>query len=122
MPSEIVITNANRHYNYTLILNEQAVKEIPLSETITVEIAPGKYELSFQESSEADLQSTCMSILVTIAHGKRLPLKVLTRNLSIQIYDRKDTLLNGKTGFLCGRIGDGIRIENPHNQLYPEKM
>jgi hypothetical protein len=40
-------------------------------------------------------------------------LKILTEDFSIRIYDEQGTHLNGKRGFLCGQVGDGVHVENP---------
>jgi hypothetical protein len=113
MSSQLVITNKNLHYSYTLLLNGKPSGEIPHSETMTIDVEPGKYEVCFIESEASDLPSACKAILVTIKDGRTLPLQVLTKNFTIHVYDRAGTHLNPKTGFLCERIGTGIYIENP---------
>ena len=113
MASKLTITNISRHFNYTILFNgNENVEVLPL-QTASLTIDPGKHELSFKDSDTDNLPTHCKPIQITIADGKTLNLKVLTEDFSIRIYDEQGTHLNGKRGFLCGQVGDGIYIENP---------
>jgi len=113
MASKLTITNISRHFSYTILLNGQESGGIYSLQTTTLTIEPGKHELSFKDSDSDNLPTHCKPIQITIADGKTLNLKVLTEDFSIRIYDEQGTHLNGKRGFLCGQVGEGIHIENP---------
>ncbi|HUL00178.1 MAG TPA: hypothetical protein VLX29_04905 [Nitrospirota bacterium] len=113
MASKLIITNLSRHFNYTILLNGHESGGVFPLQTTSLTIEPGKHELSFKDSDADNLPTHCKPIQITIADGKTLNLKVLTEDFSIRIYDEQGTHLNGKRGFLCGQISDGIHIENP---------
>ena len=113
MASKVSITNLSRHFNYTILLNGNESGGIFPLQTTSLTIDPGKHELSFKDSDTDNLPTHCKPIQITIADGKTLNLKVLTEDFSIRIYDEQGTHLNGKRGFLCGQVADGIHIENP---------
>jgi hypothetical protein len=113
MTSEFILTNSSRHFSYTLFLDGCASGEVSPLQPHTITVEPGKYELSFEDSDSDNLPTHCKPIQITIADGKTLHLKVTTEDFTIRIYDEQGTHLNGKRGFLCGNIADGIRIENP---------
>ncbi len=113
MASKLTITNLSRHFNYTILFDGNENGEVFSLQTATLIIDPGKLELSLKDSDTDNLPTHCKPIQITIADGKTLNLKVLTEDFSIRIYDEQGTHLNGKRGFLCGQVGDGIHIENP---------
>ncbi|MEN6320355.1 MAG: hypothetical protein ABFD82_16585 [Syntrophaceae bacterium] len=113
MATELTITNLSRHFSYTVLLDGQESGEIFSLQTATLPIEPGKHELSFKDSDADNLPTTCKPIQITIADSKTLHLKVLTEDFSIRIYDEQGTHINGKRGFLCGQVCDGVYIENP---------
>jgi len=113
MASKFNIINTSRHFGYTILLNGHESGAISPLKTSTLSIEPGQHELSFKDSDAENLPTHCKPIQITITDGKALNLKVLTEQFSIRIFDEHDTLLNGKRGFLCGKVGEGIRIENP---------
>ena len=113
MASELTITNLSRHFSYTILLDGHESGEIFSLQTATLTIEPGMHELSFKDSNTDNLPTNCKPIQITIADGKTLNLKVATDDFSIKIYDEQGTHLNGKRGFLCGQICEGVRIENP---------
>jgi hypothetical protein len=113
MASKLTITNISRHFNYTILFNGNESGEVFSLQTATLTIEPGKHELYFKDSDTDNLPTHCKPIQITIADGITLNLKVLTEDFSIRIYDEQGTQLNGKRGFLCGQVGDGIHIENP---------
>jgi hypothetical protein len=113
MAAEIIVTNLDRHYEYTLVLNGTDSGTVPALKNLSVFVAPGKYGLSFRAKSDDELPVDCKPVQVTIQEGKTLSLQVSTANLSVRILDADGTHLNGKFGFLCGRCGDGVYVENP---------
>ncbi len=113
MSATITLTNLDRHYEYTLILNGEPNTTLPPLRSVSIDVAPGKYELSFLAKSDSDLPVECKPIHVTIQDNKSLALKVHTVNLSVRILDEEGTQLNGKLGFLCGKCGEGVYVENP---------
>jgi len=113
MASELTITNLSRHFSYVILLDGHEKGEVFSLQTTTLTIDSGKHELSFKDSDTDNLPTNCKPIQITIADGKSLPLKVLTEDFSIRIYDEKGTHLNGKRGFLCGKVCEGVYIENP---------
>jgi hypothetical protein len=113
MTSEIIIENISRHFNYTVFLNSHEVGTVFSLKTFAITTEPGQYELSLKDTDVENLPTRCKPIQINIADGKTLPLKVTTRDFSIEIYDEQGTHLNGKRGFLSGYIADGIHIENP---------
>lgn len=113
MASKLTITNLSRHFNYTILLNGNESGVVFSLQTISITIEPDKHELSFRDSDTDNLPTHCKPIHITIADGKTLNLKILTEDFSIRIYDEQGTHLNGKRGFLCGQVADGIHIENP---------
>jgi hypothetical protein len=113
MSATIALTNLDRHYEYTLILNGAQSAILPLLKSLSIDVPPGKYELSFQAKSDDELPVECKPIQVTIQDKKTLALKVDTVNLSVRVLDAEGTQLNGKLGFLCGKCGEGVYVENP---------
>jgi hypothetical protein len=113
MGAELSITNLSRHFTYIILLDGHEDGELFSLQTISLKIEPGKYELSFKDIDTGNLPTNCKPIQITIADGKSLHLKILTEDFSIRIYDEQGTHLNGKRGFLCGQVGDGIHVENP---------
>jgi hypothetical protein len=113
MASEIIIENLSRHFNYTIFLNGCIAGEVFPLKTHSITVEAGKYELSFKDSDADNIPTNCKPIQITLADGKTLDLKVTTEDFSIRIYGEHGTHLNGKRGFLCGYIADGIHIENP---------
>jgi hypothetical protein len=113
MASKLTITNLSRHFNYTILLDGKESGGIFPLQTASLTIDPGKLELSFKDSDTDNLPTHCKPIQITIADGKTLNLKVLTEDFSIRMYDEQGIHLNGKRGFLCGQVADGIHIENP---------
>ena len=113
MGAELSITNLSRHFTYVILLDHEERGEVFSLETTKLAIEPGKHELSFRDSDINNLPTNCKPIQMTIADGKALRLKVLTEDFSIRIYDEQGTHLNGKRGFLCGQVGEGIHVENP---------
>jgi hypothetical protein len=113
MPATIALTNLDRHYEYTLILNGAQNTILPPLKSLSIEVPAGKYELSFQAKSDDELPVECKPIQVTIHDKRTLALQVNTVNLSVRILDEEGTQLNGKLGFLCGRCGEGVYVENP---------
>lgn len=113
MSSKLIITNLSRLFNYTIFLDGSAMGEVSPLAPVTITIEPGNYELSFKDSDVDNLPTNCKPICIIIEDGKTLHLNVTTEDFSIRIYDEQGTHLNGKRGFLCGKIAEGIRIENP---------
>ena len=113
MSARIDLSNRDRHYEYTLILNGVQSAVVPPLKSLGIDVTPGKYELSFLAKSDDELPVECKAIQVTIQDGKALALQVNTVNLSVRILDAEGTQLNGKLGFLCGKCGDGVYVENP---------
>ncbi|MGZ3580058.1 MAG: hypothetical protein ACXWMH_02815 [Syntrophales bacterium] len=113
MGAELTITNLSRQFSYIILLDGSEDGELFSLQTTSLKIAPGKYELSFKDSDKDNLPTNCKPIQITIADGRSLHLKILTEDFSIRIYDEQGTHLNGKRGFLCGQVGEGIHIENP---------
>ena len=113
MSSKLILTNLSRHFNYAIFLDGCASGELSPLEPVTITIEPGTYELYFKDSDADNLPTTCKPICIIIEDSKILHLNVTTEDFSIRIYDVQGTHLNGKRGFLCGKISEGIRIENP---------
>ena len=113
MSATIALTNLDRHYEYALILNGAQSAILPPLKSLSIEVPAGKYELSFQAKSDDELPVECKPIQVTIQDKKTLALKVDTVNLSVRVLDAEGTQLNGKLGFLCGKCGEGVYVENP---------
>ncbi len=113
MSARIDLTNLDRHYEYTLNLNGAPSAVLPPLKNLSIDVAPGKYEVSFLAKSDDDLPVECKPIQVTIQDKRVLALQVNTVNLSVRIMDSEGTQLNGKLGFLCGKCGDGVFVENP---------
>ncbi len=113
MSATITLTNLDRHYEYTLLLNGEQRALLPPLKSLSIDVPPGKYELSFQAKSDHELPVECKPIQVTIQDKRSLVLQVHTVNLSVKILDAEGTQLNGKLGFLCGKCGEGVYVENP---------
>lgn len=113
MSATIDLTNLDRHYEYALILNGAQSAILPPLKSLSIEVPAGKYEVSFQAKSDNELPVVCKPIQVTIQDKKTLALQVNTVNLSVRVLDAEGTQLNGKLGFLCGKCGEGVYVENP---------
>ena len=113
MGAELTITNLSRHFSYTILLDGHEDGELFSLQTASLKIEPGKHELSFKDSDADNLPTNCKPIQITIADGRSLHLKILTEDFSIRVYDEQGTHLNGKRGFLCGQVGNGVHVENP---------
>ena len=113
MGAELTITNLSRHFSYKILLDGREDGELFSLQTTSLEIEPGNHELSFKDSDTDNLPTNCKPIQITIADGRSLRLKILTEDFSIRIYDERGTHLNGKHGFLCGQVGEGVHVENP---------
>jgi hypothetical protein len=113
MGAELTIANLSRHFSYIILLDGHEDGALFSLQTTSLTIEPGKHELSFKDSDKDNLPTNCKPIQITIADGRSLQLKVLTEDFSIKIYNEQGTHLNGKRGFLCGQVGDGIYVENP---------
>jgi hypothetical protein len=113
MSATIALTNLDRHYEYTLILNGAQSAILPPLRSLSIEVPAGKYVLFFQAKSDDELPVECKPIQVTIQDKKTLALQVNTVNLSVRVLDAEGTQLNGKLGFLCGKCGEGVYVENP---------
>ena len=112
MASAFNIINMSRHFRYTILLNGHESGEIDPLKTSTLSIEPGQHELSFKDGDPENIPTHCKPIQVTIADGNALNIKVLTDQFSIRIFDEHGMHLNGIRGFLCGKVGKGIHIEN----------
>ncbi|MGO9137617.1 MAG: hypothetical protein ACLP9S_19375 [Syntrophales bacterium] len=113
MGAELTITNLSRHFSYIILLDGSDDGELFSLQTTSLTIEPGRHELSFKDPDTDNLPTNCKPIQITIADGRSLHLKILTEDFSIRIYDEQGTHLNGKRGFLCGQVGDGVHVENP---------
>jgi hypothetical protein len=113
MASKLIINNQSRTNDYRVILNGADAGDVFPLRSVAIDVPPGEHELSFREVGESDLPTACKPIHMIIENEKTLELSVSTKHFSIQIHDHQGTLLNGKHGFLCGRICDGVRIDNP---------
>lgn len=113
MSARVELINVDRHYEYTLTLNGASIAVLPPLKNLSIDVAPGKHELSFLAKSDDELPVECKPIQVTIEDKRVLALQVNTVNLSVRIMDSEGTQLNGKLGFLCGKCGDGVYVENP---------
>jgi hypothetical protein len=112
MAVRFAVTNSNKTEDYQLILNGQVVGNISSLSQEIFEVDPGVYEVLFAESDQADIPTSCKPIRVTIEDGRELRLRVLTNFFTIEILDEEGTILNGKHGFLCGHMGEGVYVEN----------
>jgi hypothetical protein len=112
MASKLIIHNQSRTHDYRVVLDSTDAGDVFPLRSIAIDVPPGEHQLSFREVGENDLPTACKPIHMTIEDEKTLELSVSTKHFSIQIHDRQDTLLNGRHGFLCGRICDGVRIDN----------
>lgn len=112
MAARIAIKNENRTENYQFLLNGQGKGVVASLTSEVFEVEPGAYEMSFTESNEAEIPTACKPIRVTIEDGRELKLRVLTKLFTIEILDEEGTILNGKHGFLCGHMGEGVYVEN----------
>ncbi len=113
MSATIALTNLDRHYEYTLLLNGAESATLPPLKSLSIDVPSGKYELSFRAKSDDELPVECKPIQITIQDKRTLALQVNTVNLSVRILDADGTQLNGKLGFLCGKCGEGVYVENP---------
>jgi hypothetical protein len=113
MSATIALTNLDRHYEYALILNGAQSAILPPLKRLSIDVPAGKYKLSFIAKSDDELPVECKPIQVTIQDKGTLSLQVNTVNLSVRILDAEGNQLNGKLGFLCGKCGDGVYVENP---------
>ncbi len=113
MAAKITVTNLDRYDEYVLLIDGKDKAEVFLLASVTVELLPGRYTLSFRSKVETELPSTCKSIRVTLKDGAALSLQVRTQNLLIRILDAQECELNATHGFLCGRVAEGAHVENP---------
>ena len=113
MSATIALTNLDRHYEYALILNGAQSAILPPLKNLSIDVPAGKYKLSIQAKSDDELPVECKPIQVTIQDKRTLALQVNTVNLSVRVLDAEGTQLNGKLGFLCGKCGEGVYVENP---------
>jgi hypothetical protein len=113
MASKIIFSNLSRNDDYTILLNGQVSGTVLPLQTNTIDLEPGEYELFVKGSNEEGLPSMCKPIQMTMADGKTVHLNIEARHFAIGIYDEQGTLLNGKSGFLCGSVADGVYIDNP---------
>ena len=113
MASKLIINNQSRTHDYRVLLDGTDAGDVFPLRNVAIDVPPGEHELSFSEVGESDLPTSCKPIHMTIKDEKTLELYVSTKHFSIQIHDHQGTLLNGKHGFLCGRICDGVHIDNP---------
>ena len=113
MTCQLVATNISRYYDYTLVLNGSDLTEVAPLRTASIEIEPGDYEISVRATPVDDLTGACKPIHISIKDGKILRLQIDTRHVDIEIYDEQGTLLNGKRGFVCGRVSEGVYVSNP---------
>ena len=113
MTCQMVITNLSRYYDYTLVLNGRDVMEAAPLRTASIDIEAGQYEVSFKAKPALDLPGVCKPIHVSIEDGNTLRLQVDTRHVAIEVYDEQGTLLNGKHGFICGHVSEGVYVTNP---------
>ncbi len=111
--SRLVVTNLSRTYDYTLTMNGKDVLNVAPLRTAETDIDAGEYDLAVSARQHDEIPGTCKPIHVTIGIDKTLRLQVETRQFAIEIYDEGGTLLNGKRGFVCGRVGDGVYVTNP---------
>lgn len=113
MAAKITIASLDRFDEYVLLIDgEDRAEVFPLA-TVTVEVPPGTHTVSFRSKAETELPLTCKSIRVTLKDGSALSLQVRTQNLSIRIFDTQECQLNATHGFLCGRVAEGVHVENP---------
>lgn len=112
MAAQFAITNENKTDDYQFILNGEIKGFVASLAREIFEVEPGVYEVSFEEGDQADIPTSCKPIQVTIEDGRELRLRVLTNLFTIEILDEEGTILNGKHGFLCGHMGEGVYVEN----------
>jgi hypothetical protein len=113
MASTIIFSNLSRNDDYTILLNGHDSGTVLPLKTNTIDLEPGEYELSVQGSNEEGLPSMCKPIQVIMKDIKTVHLKIVARHFTIGIYDEQGTQLNGKCGFLCGSVADGVYVDNP---------
>ena len=113
MAAKIFISNKDRYDEYVVLINGTEKGGVFPWTSVTVEVPPGSYVLSFQRKAETELPVMCKSIRVTLKDSSTLSLYVKRQNLSIGIYDEQQCQLNARYGFLCGRVAEGVHIENP---------
>ena len=113
MASRLRVRNMSRVYDYTLVLDGRELLALPSLQEAELPLAPGDHEISFRAGQVDDLPSTCKPIFVTIDDGRELPLQVDTRHFAICIADENGIQLNGKHGFIAGRVANGVYINNP---------
>ncbi len=112
MASKIIFSNLSRNDDYTILLNGHESSTIHPLQTDTVDLEPGEYELFVKGSNDEGLPSMCKPIQVTMGDSKTVHLKIDARHFAIGIYDEQGTQLNGKCGFLCGSVADGVYVDN----------
>jgi len=113
MAAKLIISNQDRYDEYVLLIDGADSAEVFPLGSVTLEIPPGMHTVSFRSKAESELPLTCKPIRVTLKAGATLSLQVKTQNLTIRIYDSPECQLNAQHGFLCGRVADGVYVENP---------
>jgi hypothetical protein len=111
----LVLKNQDLHYDYDVLLDGAAQGRLSSMDGIAIDIPAGDHVLSFVCGNQEGLPAPqgCKAINISIEDGKVLNLTIMTRHFTIGVYDDNGVLLNGTRGFLCGRLGEGIYIENP---------
>ena len=112
MTCQLIATNLSRYYDYTLVLNGSDSIEIAPLRTASIDIEAGEYEVSVRAKPVDDLTGVCKPIHVKIEDGSVIRIQIDTRNVAIDIFDEQGTLLNGRHGFICGHISEGVYVNN----------
>lgn len=112
MAARFAITNENKTEDCLFILNGEIKGGIAALASEGFDVEPGAYDVYFAESNDAEIPTSCKPIRVTIEDDRELRLRVLTKLFTTEILDEEGTILNGKHGFLCGHMGEGVYIEN----------
>ncbi|MDD5711146.1 MAG: hypothetical protein PHY31_00125 [Smithellaceae bacterium] len=113
MSAKLTISNQDRTSEYVAVLDGKDAALLYPLQTAEIEIEAGQHELTFREGEEAEIPGSCKPICFNIPDNKTFSMKVITNLLSIQILDAQGNLLNGRHGFLCGYVDEGVYVENP---------
>ena len=113
MAATITIANSDRYDEYVLLIDGEGKADVFPLASVTVEVPPGTHTVSFRSKAETELPLTCKSIRVTMKDRASFSLQVRTQNLAIRIFDTQECQLNAEHGFLCGRVAEGVHVENP---------